>query len=748
MHNLFQKAVLITTTIATCSFAVNRPYPQRMDFAGCIKPDNVTQAEMDNSITALYDSYKAKYLKSNYSGHYIKATGNGPNGDQSLTISEAHGYGMIITVLMAGHDSDAQTTFDGMYKFFQNCPSENSSHLMSWLGDLQSTAATDGDMDIAYALILADKQWGSHGAVNYLEAAKSLINNGIKSLEMSTTSGRTMLGDWDDNPETTRSSDWMAGHMRAYGSVTGDDFWFDAADTVYSLVSYLTTTYAPQTGLLPCFVSGWTPYPDVGAGTTGEANGEKYSYNACRAPWRFALDYAHNGTPEAKSATSKMLGWLRGKTNGDVGEIKAGYTLDGEPFLQPNSSAFYSDLVFNAPFAAGAITDPDNQEFLNSLWEIMKDDDNGNKAHSEYGHALNILSMLLISGNWWAPTEVIYREPTEVFLSKTNIGENQSAGTFVGKLQTDGNGFPMTYAMVEGSGDFRISNDSLFSVRVFEAAVSNSLSLKVKVEDNQNASATTPLAVSVSKSGENIVHAVDWVVAHDPYWQTTVDTVAGLVNDNVAITFNIGRSQGQNYVYGTLKTSEFDSPLNSYDSVTVKYKSSGNYRLTLPMSTVNDDAYHAAPLPSTNNSWSEVTLPINSATFNQPTNWGVPVGFDPSRVSSLSFDAGFEGESGRLEIESISFKTDNPASIFGGGQMISRKQFNMAMSGNQMNLTVPTAGVYNISIYSLNGQLIREFTQNINSGFSSVSLDGLSNQMFLVQLSGAGHEAVFKGLVK
>ncbi len=183
-------------------------------------------------------------------------------------------------------------------------------------------------------------------------------------------------------------------------------------------------------------------------------------------------------------------------------------------------------------------------------------------------------------------------------------------------------------------------------------------------------------------------------------------------------------------------------------SVTVKYKSSGNYRLTLPMSTVNDNAYHAAVLPATSSSWSEVTLPINSATFIQPSDWGSRVGFDPSRVSSLSFDAGFEGESGRLEIESISFKTDNPASIFGGGQMIGSKQFNMTMSGNQMNLTVPTAGVYNISIYSLNGQLIREFTQNMNSGFSSVSLDGLGNQMFLVQLTGAGHQAVFKGLVK
>ena len=38
-------------------------------------------------------------------------------------------------------------------------------------------AATDADEDIAFALLMADRQWGSAGSLNYLNLAKAQINN-------------------------------------------------------------------------------------------------------------------------------------------------------------------------------------------------------------------------------------------------------------------------------------------------------------------------------------------------------------------------------------------------------------------------------------------------------------------------------------------------------------------------------------------------------------------------------------------
>ena len=42
-------------------------------------------------------------------------------------------------------------------------------------------SATDGDLDIAYSLLLAHKQWGSNGTVNYLKEAQDMITKGIKA---------------------------------------------------------------------------------------------------------------------------------------------------------------------------------------------------------------------------------------------------------------------------------------------------------------------------------------------------------------------------------------------------------------------------------------------------------------------------------------------------------------------------------------------------------------------------------------
>ena len=99
---------------------------------------------------------------------------------QPMTVSEAHGYGMLITAHMAGHDPKAKAYFDGLYRYFRAHPSKINPELMAWKqGDTGQAvvnvggvdSATDGDMDIAYALLLADRQWGSDGEINYLAEA-------------------------------------------------------------------------------------------------------------------------------------------------------------------------------------------------------------------------------------------------------------------------------------------------------------------------------------------------------------------------------------------------------------------------------------------------------------------------------------------------------------------------------------------------------------------------------------------------
>ena len=142
-------------------------------------------------MTAFYQEWKSKYVRQNpyvtdetkYYVYYSEDTYSGGE-PVPVTVSEAHGYGMLIAVSMADYDPDARAIFDGMVRYYQAHPSEIGLHLMAWQQSdngksLTETdgadSATDGDMDIAYALLLADKVWGSGGSYDYAAMGKAVI---------------------------------------------------------------------------------------------------------------------------------------------------------------------------------------------------------------------------------------------------------------------------------------------------------------------------------------------------------------------------------------------------------------------------------------------------------------------------------------------------------------------------------------------------------------------------------------------
>jgi len=380
---------------------INRPFPQNLNYPGCIKPNHVTQDEINNSLKSYYDHWRRTYLRKSNGitpggGYYVFNRGTGGNGSE-ITTSEAHGYGMIIFALMAGYDNQARDYFDGMFNMFDKHRSTGNPDNMSWIIDKSEFPskdehnATDGDMDIAYALLLAHHQWGSNGKIDYLTHARRIISNGIKESDISHSTKRTLLGDWSTDQHATRISDWMIDHFKAYQEATGDSFWKDTTTTVYDLINQITARYSPETGLMPDFAVGLPVRPAPPNFLEG-ATDDDYSWNSCRYPWRLATDYAHYGSPETRVAVNKVVNWVKKKTQDDPGNIKAGYKLDGTPLVD------YGGVAFTSAFTAACIVDSSHQSYLNAGW-----DDIINWKENCYGDTINLLSMLLISGNWWAP---------------------------------------------------------------------------------------------------------------------------------------------------------------------------------------------------------------------------------------------------------------------------------------------------------------------------------------------------------
>ncbi len=393
---------LIVSGIPGLVYGQNRPFPQALDYEDCIKPDNVTQKEMNASVTDFYEYWKSAYLRESNGrtpgGWYVYSH---PDDPDKKSVSEAHGYGMILMALMAGFDDSAKVYFDGMFAVYNDHRSTIDSDLMSWIISPDEDpaededSATDGDMDIAYALLLADNQWGSTGAINYLDEARRIITDGIK--QSNTNNSRLMLGDWwvyDTKwAWASRSSDWMTDHLQAYYRFTNDISWLNLADSVFSLINENSTNYSPSTGLMPDFVDQYPVQPVPPWFLESEYDGQ-YNWNACRFPWRMAVDFAHFGTVNAKNALDKILVWIKADTENHPANIKPGYLLSGEPIPDRD----YTSNAFTAPIIAACIVNQAHQQYLNDGWALIKD-----VKEAYYADTINLLCMLLISGNWWNP---------------------------------------------------------------------------------------------------------------------------------------------------------------------------------------------------------------------------------------------------------------------------------------------------------------------------------------------------------
>jgi endo-1,4-beta-D-glucanase Y len=392
--------------------AASRPFPQHVTYtAGVIKPTNATQAEMDAAVMATYALWKSTYVKSlGGQGDWVdcgKACGKTDN----IAVSEGQGYGMVITAYMGD-----KTTFDAMYRYYVAHPSRFGPHLMAWQqkyenGKMVDTggpdSATDGDLDIAYGLLLADRQWGSGGDIDYLQAALDAMHD-ILAWDVNPAQWNTNPGDWargsQNDQNHTRPSDWMTDHFVSFAQVdaANADKWNAVYDEVAASVNYQFAHGSGDTGIVPDFMvlSGDHFVPVPGKYLETKHDGD-FSYNACRTPWRLAMSYIVDGRGEMLDAQRKTTSWIQSATGAATRKIRAGYYIENGPNGTPFVS--YRDLAFTAPMTINAmIGGSASQSWLNSLWTALNGGD-FKPVNNYYGDSLRMQVLIVASGNWWTP---------------------------------------------------------------------------------------------------------------------------------------------------------------------------------------------------------------------------------------------------------------------------------------------------------------------------------------------------------
>jgi endo-1,4-beta-D-glucanase Y len=386
----------------------NYPFPQNRQSKSCVYPSGYRNED----VRAAYAQWKADTVTSAGAGGFLRVQRT--PSDLSLapgsTVSEGIGYGLLLAVYM-----DDREVFDNLWKYEQlhlgKCPPEPGAcpamELMDWYISADgSTAlgtggATDADEDMAFALIMADKQWGGQGTLARTYHAYALDQ--IAAVWVLEVYQSTFIkpGTWGDN--TTQNISYFApAYYRVFKSYGGNlpmgdsgawnPNWDAVVESVYGVLnaSLMPASGNQSNGLVPAWcTSGGAPNPNALMG----GNATNYQYDSCRTPFRIAADWCWNGEPRAQAYLAKTSGFFSG-----IGapNIVDGYALDGAP--QPQNPGKLS-AAFVGPAGVGAMSAATFQPFLDSAYSQVS----GHQllaGGAYYEESWTVLSLLMMTANF------------------------------------------------------------------------------------------------------------------------------------------------------------------------------------------------------------------------------------------------------------------------------------------------------------------------------------------------------------
>lgn len=357
-------------TQAASTFPYNVTYPYGL---GPVYTDQATFLQNE------YNTWKQYLVTSSGAGGYLRVRRG--SGNEYDTVSEGIGYGM----LLAAYFND-RTTLDGLFKYYKIHLDPNL--LMKWRIDQYGTAigidaASDADQDVAIALIMADKLWGSSGDINYSTEADTIINKLMETCVAPDFSFEPGDG-WADKPDARNPSYFAPAWYRIFAQKTGDSRWLNVVDKSYEILANINAKNN-NTGLTPdwCDIYG-NPTYDLGY---------DYFYDAVRTPWRIGVDYSWYGETRAKAQVDKIAAFFNGK----VTTLTDKYSITGTALTSNHSPTAVSMA------ATSTMTGTDMayaQSFYNETKNLY---DPWGGPWDYFGNTLRLLSMIYMTGNFPNP---------------------------------------------------------------------------------------------------------------------------------------------------------------------------------------------------------------------------------------------------------------------------------------------------------------------------------------------------------
>jgi endo-1,4-beta-D-glucanase Y len=392
----------VATTVTAVTLAngasaatLNHAFPAHVTYQTGVLP-SASQSSRDAAVKKQYDSWKKTYLVHGCKSteYYVSTKGDG-DAPNNGTVSEAQGYGMNIVPLMAGYDTNAKVEFDGLWQLVKD--HKDADGLMQWQLDGKTCkyadsgtpdGATDGDLDIGYGLILADKQWGG-----YTADAKAWL----ASFYAHDVASDGHLKCEDDGPSTdSRPSDWMLDHLRAFAAYDTAHDWNKVITKTQNLIQEFTAKYSSTANLLSDFiVNANTTSPKPAPANYQEDQPDNIvGYNSIRVPWHIGTDALLYGTSLTTTVATNESNSYKSHSGSNPQKVYPHTKLDGSPYTTSDQAEEAGDSVGPAAMAAG------DQAWTDKIWNYLATNPFGDQY---FGETIKMLVYIVMAADYWAP---------------------------------------------------------------------------------------------------------------------------------------------------------------------------------------------------------------------------------------------------------------------------------------------------------------------------------------------------------
>ena len=314
---------------------------------------------------------------------------------------------MMIAVQMDLHEQ-----FDKLWKFAKtymqypaNSPTSAWRHYFRWQGTVSGSTvnfgattvpAPDGDEYFAAALYLADKRWGSAGAVNYKQeadniAAAMLHNTATADSRypiIHTTQKMVVFVPYGGSNGFSDPSYHLPAFYElfaSYGPAADSATWRTVASTSRS---YFVASAHPTTGLHADYATF------AGAPTTGSAGDghDQFKYDAWRVVMNMAVDYVwFSKDAKLKTQIEKYHAFFANHL-GTNNVSNALFHVDGSNPSGGGSTALTATLA-----AGSLVSEAANRKtYVDNLWSVAQQ----SGQYRYYQESVYLLGLLAVAGKF------------------------------------------------------------------------------------------------------------------------------------------------------------------------------------------------------------------------------------------------------------------------------------------------------------------------------------------------------------